>query len=239
MAKRAKNVPAADIDAMIDVFDLVAEFEPTADQPLTVQEIAAELDDKLSENAFDLLDNLADAELIEFERGKVWITREGVTPANARDVATAELNGFEPKSEERKRLEYAVKAAESQDEVMSQAPEHSGKAPEKVAETPVQVAHAVAEAKAVEAVTPKPERLPEIDGLAQFVDAETGDMVYESRNERDGLVLPEPEKVDACPPGVNHNIWDLAHTANTQSARDYWMRQVNAVLHNQAADAPF
>lgn len=239
MAKRAKNVPTVNIDALIEVFDVVAEFEPTADQPLTVQEIAGELGDDLNADAFDLLDNLADAELIEFERGKVWISREGVTPANARDVATAALNGFEPKSEERKRLEYAVKVSESQDMDMSQAPEHSAKAPEKVSETPVQVAHAIAEARAVEAVTPKPKPLPEIDGLSQFIDAETGDMVYESRIERDGLALDAPEEVPPCPQGVNPNIWDHAHTAITAQGRAWAMRQVNAVLHNQSADAPF
>lgn len=91
----------------------------------------------------------------------------------------------------------------------------------------------------VNASTPKPERLPEIDGLSQFIDDETGDMVYESRLLKNGLILPEPSEVPPCPEGVNRNMWDHAHTANTQSGRDWAMRHVNAELHNQSVNAPF
>ena len=71
--------------------------------------------------------------------------------------------------------------------------------------------------------TPKPERLPEIDGLDQFIDAETGDMVYESRIVKMGLALPEPDSIPQRPEGVHPNTWDMAHTAITQSARDWWL----------------
>jgi hypothetical protein len=263
MAKRAKNTPAIDVDALVTVFCTLASFDSSETDPVTVQEMADELDAPLSENAFTLLETLADAELIEFERGKVWISREDVTEENAEDIAVNGLNGFEPKSDSRKRLEYAVKVAESQDAVMAQAPEFTNP-------TPVEVAHAIATENAVKAVTPviaengekvtipvdfddpskgrreldaskgerviseetitvkvtpKPERLPEIDGLDQFIDAETGDMVYESRIVKMGLALPEPDSIPERPEGVNANTWDMAHTAITQSARDYWLRK--------------
>ena len=74
--------------------------------------------------------------------------------------------------------------------------------------------------------TPKPERLPEIDGLDQFVDDESGDMVYESRIVKMGLALPEPDSIPQRPEGVNPNMWDHAHTAITQQGRDWAMRQI-------------
>lgn len=251
MAKRAKNTPAVDIDALVTVFCTLAQFDSSETDPVSVQEMADELDAPLSENAFTLLEDLADAELIEFERGKVWISREDVTEENAEDIAVNALNGFEPKSDARKRLEYAVKVAESQDMDYSQSPKHSGKTVEP-AKVPVIAADGTAVTVPVDPendpkgprreldaskgerliseetitvkATPKPERLPEIDGLDQFIDAETGDMVYESRIVKMGLALPEPDSIPERPEGVNPNTWDMAHTAITQSARDYWAR---------------
>lgn len=74
--------------------------------------------------------------------------------------------------------------------------------------------------------TLEPKRLPEIDGLDQFIDAETGDMVYESRIVKMGLALPEPDSIPKRPEGVNPNMWDHAHTAITQQGRDWAMRQI-------------
>lgn len=288
MAKRAKNVPAVDVDALVTVFCTLAQFDSSETDPVSVQEMADELDAPLSENAFSLLENLADAELIEFERGKVWISRDDVTETNAEDIAVNALNGFEPKSDARKRLEYAVKVAESQDMDFSQSPKHSGKTVEP-AKTPViaadgkpvtvpvdpennpkgarreldaskgerlikeeRVSDIVASirkdapktADAVQALADKlktlePKRLPEIDGLDQFIDAETGDMVYESRIHKMGLALPEPDSIPERPEGVHPHTWDMAHTAITQSARDYWARvaeeQRKAHAENAAA----
>ena len=292
MAKRAKNVPAVDVDALVTVFCTLAQFDSSETDPVSVQEMADELDAPLSENAFTLLETLADAELIEFERGKVWISRDDVTETNAEDIAVNALNGFEPKSDARKRLEYAVKVAESQDAVMSQAPEFTNP-------TPVEVAHALATENAVKAVTPviaengekvtipvdfddpskgrreldaskgerlisedtfkvsapktekaiqeladkikeltvKPERLPEIDGLDQFIDDESGDMVYESRIHKMGLALPEPDSIPERPEGVHPNTWDMAHTAITQSARDHWLKVAKAQEDAHKANA--
>lgn len=92
-------------------------------------------------------------------------------------------------------------------------------------------------------VAPAPERLPEIDGLDQFIDAETGDMVYESRIVKNGLALDAPSEIPERPAGVHPNTWDLAHTAITQTARDYWTKraddQAAEYTMNNGAPAPF
>jgi hypothetical protein len=91
--------------------------------------------------------------------------------------------------------------------------------------------------------TTKPERLPEIDGLDQFIDDETGAMVYESRIAKVGLWLDEPESVPALPEGVNPNTWNAAHTAATQTARDWYLARVKTQQEehkiNEGAPAPF
>jgi len=97
-------------------------------------------------------------------------------------------------------------------------------------------------ADAVEALAEKlktltPVRLPEIDGLDQFIDAETGDMVYESRIVKSGLALDEPNEIPERPEGVNANTWDMAHTAITQSARDYWLKVAKAQEDAHTVDA--
>jgi hypothetical protein len=285
MAKRGtkNDVPAVDTAKLVGLFSTLVEFEASEEAPVTVQEMS----DEIGENAFDLLGILADAELVEFERGNVWIIVPDISAENAVNIARNALDGVVPtvKAEPKKltakeqdyadRTAYAARVAESQDMDLSQAPEFTGKPAEvsyddldseiTPAEIPVIAADGtkvtvpvdpetdpkgprreldaakgeklIAEETITVKVAPKP--LPEIKGLDQFIDAETGDMVYESSILKNGLALDEPESVEPCPKGVNPNIWDLAHTAITQSARDYWMRQVNAVLHNQSADAPF
>jgi hypothetical protein len=90
-------------------------------------------------------------------------------------------------------------------------------------------------------LAPKP--LPVIDGLDQFIDDETGDMVYESRIVKSGLALDEPSEIPPTPEGVNANTWHMAHAAITQSARDWWTRQAEQQAEefkiNKGAPAPF
>jgi hypothetical protein len=87
-----------------------------------------------------------------------------------------------------------------------------------------------------------PAALPD-KGLDQFIDGETGDMVYESAIEKNGLKLDEPSEVLPCPAGVNANVWDLANTAITQTARDYWAKiakqDAEEYAANNGAPAPF
>jgi len=90
-------------------------------------------------------------------------------------------------------------------------------------------------------LSPKP--LPVIDGLDQFIDDETGDMVYESRIVKSGLALDEPSEIPPTPEGVNRNTWLAAHDAITQSARDWYMARAKAQEEefkiNKGAPAPF
>ena len=96
-------------------------------------------------------------------------------------------------------------------------------------------------ANKLESLSPK--ALPVIDGLDQFIDAETGDMVYESRIVKSGLALDEPSEIPPTPEGVNANTWNMAHTAITQTARNYWAKraeeQAEEFKINKGAPAPF
>lgn len=297
MAKRGKNAPTVDIDALVTVFCTLAQFDSSETDPVSVSEMADELDAPLNENAFALLEDLADAELIEFERGKVWVSRDDVTEENAEDIAVNALNSFEPKSDARKRLKYATAVSASQEEgaqhlhPMADArpsvaavepakvpviaadgtavtvpvdPENDPKGPRReldaakgeklLSEEKVSAAIAAIRkdapktADAVAALVEKlktlpPVRLPEIDGLDQFIDDETGDMVYESRIVKSGLALDEPDSIPECPAGVHPNVWDLANTALTASARAYWSRvaatQASEYVTNNGQPAPF
>lgn len=102
--------------------------------------------------------------------------------------------------------------------------------------------------KAIQALADKleslsPKALPVIDGLDQFIDAETGDMVYESRIVKSGLALDEPSEIPPTPEGVNANTWHMAHAAITESARAYWLKraeeQAEEFKINKGAPAPF
>jgi hypothetical protein len=211
-----------------------------------------------------------------------FILTPDVTAENAESIAQEALKGFTPPkpvaatkadqertegvqrimskveakkvkdAEARERLEYAVRAAESQDGVISQAPEFTAETLElpthlegsgNVNEEWVSLSvDAPKVAAAVEALIEKLKTLPD-KGLDQFVDAETGDMVYESSIEKNGLKLDEPSEVLPCPAGVNANVWDLANTAITQTARDYWAKiakqDAEEYAANNGAPAPF
>lgn len=364
MAKRpVKDVLTVDIDALVTVFTTLASFDSSESEPVSVQEMAAELNAPLNENAFALLKMLADAELIEFESGNVWISREDVTEENAEDVAVNALNGSVPASDEPKKLtakeqaykertayNAAVAASQEPDsqhlhpmedtqgqrktvtvemthndgsivtQEVNVIPVESSETdqrrkegikrimdqvkPEFKAQTPVIAADGtavtvpvdpendpkgprreldaskgerliledkvsdiiknirkddarpvipadsilqtdyvalmvepakvpvIAEETITVKATPKP--LPVIEGLDQFIDAGTGDMVYESRIVKNGLALPEPDSIPERPAGVHRNTWDLAHTAITQTARDYWMRKANEEMATYA-----
>lgn len=281
MAKRAKNVPAVDADALVTVFVTLASFDSSETEPVSVQEMADELDAPHNENAFTLLETLADAELIEFERGKVWISREDVTETNAEDIAVNALNGFtpvapvEPKKLTQKEQDYKERTAYNAAVAASQEPGAQHLHPmittdyvALMAETPVIAENGENVTIPVdfddpskgrreldaskgerliseEIITVKvtPARLPEIAGLDQFIDAETGDMVYESRIVKSGLALDEPSEIPPTPEGVNANTWHMAHAAITQSARAYWLKraeeQAEEFKINKGAPAPF
>lgn len=177
----------------------------------------------------------------------------GYVPEPATVATKAVPSKAEKDAEARARLEYATRVAESQEEGAQHLHPMPDARPVTPAEIPVKAEdgstvtipvdfddpskgrreldaakgeRVISEDTITVKVTPKPERLPEIDGLDQFVDAETGDMVYESRIVKMGLALPEPDSIPKRPEGVNPNMWDHAHTAITQQGRDWAMRQI-------------
>lgn len=95
----------------------------------------------------------------------------------------------------------------------------------------------------VRTVIPSPSPVVTDKGLAQFLDDETGEMVFESAIMKNGLWLDEPETIPERPAGVNFNTWDLAHTAVTQTARDWHMaravEQAEEFKINKGQPAPF
>jgi hypothetical protein len=265
----------------VEAFVALQTFEATEANPVSNGDLAD--DQKWDHTAtFNALEILADAELVDSHgRGLTtewFILTPDVTAENAESIAQEALKGFtapkpveatkvkqskvEKEAEAREQLEYATRAAESQDGLMSQAPEFTGKAVEPViaenGETvtiPVDFDDPSKGRRELDAskgekllsedvITVKvtPQRLPD-KGLDQFIDAETGDMVYESSIEKNGLKLDEPSEVLPCPAGVNANVWDLANTAITQTARDYWAKiakqDAEEYAANNGAPAPF
>jgi hypothetical protein len=250
MAKRAK-VETTEIDSekLVTVFCTLASFDQSEESPVTVQEMS----DELGENAFPSLETLADADLIGFERGKVWISVPDVSEENAESIAREALANFVPTVPEtprkltpqqeacKARTEYSTSAAESQDALLSQSPEHTGTQTVVPAETPVQDAEGNNVTVPVDFDDPSQGRR-ELDaskgervigestfiartpdkGLSQYKDEETGELVYESAIDKQGLALEEPEAVPMCPEGVNPNTWFMAHSAITATARNWW-----------------
>jgi hypothetical protein len=79
--------------------------------------------------------------------------------------------------------------------------------------------------------------------LANKLKAMHDDTEHDSSIDKHGLALEAPDSVPAVPEGVNSNVWHLAHSAVTQTARDWWAekaeRQINAHKNNQPENAPF
>lgn len=274
MARRPKTVEQNDNQTaeLIKAFVTLESFGVTQDDPVSTTDFALEMGVTDAE-AFNLLDKLADAELVDAAgRGLTaewWINVPDVSSENAESIAREGLNASvsvvetpkrarrtkaeieADKAEYSARTSYSAAVSASQEEgaqhlhpMMDTRPVVKAVEPIKGADgenVTVPVSEGSTERRELDAsqgerviseetitvkVTPKPERLPEIDGLDQFIDDETGDMVYESRLLKAGLILDTPEAVPPCPDGVNPNMWDHAHTAHTQSGRDWALRQI-------------
>jgi hypothetical protein len=198
--------------------------------------------------ANNVLVELSNDDLVEIKDG-MWIA-----------LPTEDWQQETEQDEARARLEYAVRAAETQDEVMSQSPKVQARDKDLKAAEPIQAADGTTvtvpvdfddlskgrreldaskgerllseDTYTVRTVIPQPDK-----GLAQFKDEETGDMVFESSIIKNGLALDEPSEIPPLPAGVNRNVWELAHSAITQTARDYWRRQATAAMEEFAMNA--
>lgn len=152
----------------------------------------------------------------------------------------------------RERTEYGARVAESQDAVMSQIP--------------TEVAHAIATERAVKAVTPVvaadgtnvtiPVDFNDPSKGRRELDASQGERLIGEDDMREVVATwtptfsePKnepyegPETLPAVPAGVTENTWFMAHCADTESARTWWMARATAQEEehklNQGEPAPF
>lgn len=275
------------------ILESLTAWNSSEHDPASIAEIAGELEAEDME-VFNTLNKLEDAgKVTGIGRGldSKWFlgkseesTETAPVPTPAERVKRKRRTRAEieaDKAEERKRLEYSVRSAESQDMIMSQAPEHM----EPKNGTPVPHAEFTSEG-----VKPLPAETPVVteDGETVTVpvdfddpskgrrelDAAKGERVlsedtYRVRNrdkeradyvqafaleapqtmeevqalirklqgllpqeETEGfsVIFHEPKngpalddvEIPALPAGVSPNVWELAYTANTESAREHW-----------------
>lgn len=261
--KTVATKPEIDLTAL---FVMLAEFDSTQDNPTTTEELIGELGE--SETAvFNALEVLADAELIDSvadgSRGlkcKWFINVPDVSADNAESIAREALATTTfgkvaetpkrtrrtkaqiaaDKQTERERTEYAARLAESQDAVMSQAPSVVP------AETPVEASDGTNVTVPVD-----PENDPE--GPRRELDASQGekvigeddmrDVIADMRREDTALGNALREALPAVPEGVTENTWFMAHAADTETGRTWWMARAEAQMEeyklNQGEPAPF
>jgi len=231
MASRTK-VQSVEIDGtdLVALFVTVVEFSPTEESPVTVQE----LDDETGQSTFDALNILADAELIGFERGNVWVAIPDVSETNAQQTAydalmTHPLPPAEaPKPKRATKAKAPIVPSPQLDETYT-LNENS-----EIVET-VTVPRMVEAKEAGKIMDEIVEKLLD----AEFPETWTPTF-EESKIAED---FEAPETLPAVPAGVSENTWFMAHCANTESARAWWMAkadaQINAHKLNQPEVAPF
>lgn len=251
MASRTK-VQSVEIDGidLVALFVTVVEFSPTEESPVTVQE----LDDETGQSTFDALNILADAELIGFERGNVWVVIPDVSEANASQTAYDALMTHPLPPVEAPKPKRATKAKAPVEVVLPNpddaSPANKGwiakaQQPVKAADgTNVTVPVSEDSEERRELDASKGERLISEDLMSDVIQnlmEETWIPTFdESKITED---FEAPEMLPAIPVGVSENTWFMAHCANTESARAWWSAkadaQINAHNLNQPEVAPF
>lgn len=262
MATRKTEAPEFDL---IGLFVKLVEFNPTKEEPVSVQE----MDSETGESTFQALGALADAELIEFERGNVWLNVPDVSAENAADTAREALSGTivvetpkpkrtrrtkaqmeEDKIAERERLEYSTSVAASQEPgsqhlhpmedarpIESQSPDYTDGAladlavmsngePPQDASDPKQNGTVVGEDDMMEVAARIAKRAQEIHATADSIVVNMApEMWTPSYEEAKNEPYEGPESIPAVPDGVRNNTWFMAHYADTETARSWWMRK--------------
>lgn len=241
MASRTK-VQSVEIDGtdLVALFVTVVEFSPTEESPVTVQE----LDDETGQSTFDALNILADAELIGFERGNVWVAIPDVSETNAQQTAYDALMTHPLPPAEAPKPKRAAKA---------KAPVVPAVEPVKAADgTNVTVPVSEDSEERRELDASKGERLIGEDtftlqaganAVVKFLDVSEETWIPTFEESKITEDFEAPETLPAVPAGVSENTWFMAHCANTESARAWWMAkadaQINAHNLNQPEVAPF
>jgi len=231
MASRTK-VQSVEIDGtdLVALFVTVVEFSPTEESPVTVQE----LDDETGQSTFDALNILADAELIGFERGNVWVAIPDVSETNAQQTAydalmTHPLPPAEaPKPKRATKAKAPIVPSPQLDEIYTLT-ENS-----EIVET-VTIPRMVEAKEAGKIMDEIVEKLLDAEFPETWTPTFEGSKITED--------FEAPETLPAVPAGVSENTWFMVHCANTESARAWWMAkadaQINAHKLNQPEVAPF
>ncbi|APC46286.1 hypothetical protein HWB05_gp024 [Streptomyces phage BRock] len=194
---------------------------------LTPVEIAGEIDGATDKEVFDLLNTMEDA-------GKVTGEGRGLTskwsiggapenpvqaPAKPKRTRRTKAEMEAARKEAAERTAYNARVAETQDMDMSQSAESAldvmakGEAPSDTVTTLPSAASLLGEGQSLTIPTPP---------VAEPVKPRTVRLeIHEPKNgECPGNDIPE------CPEWCPVNVWELAHDANTESARNYWGKRV-------------
>lgn len=227
----ARNSKNSDAQRQAKILAWLSEF----DGGVSVQEVAEEFgiaeltanNDLVALNHADKIDIVEGMWVLSGEAETPVPTPEPVTeaPEQSKRHRRTKAEMEAAREEERKRTEYAARAAESQDAVMSQAPEHTGKhakpavEPVKAADgTNVTVPVSEGSTERRELDASKGERLISEDFIPSFEESKITEEFV------------PPTMIPAVPAGVNENTWVMAYYANTASARAWWMAKAKAQM---------
>lgn len=218
---------------------------------VSIQEVGAEfgISDVVANNA---LVEMSNDDLIDTVAGGMWaviapkaaeaapVKDETPAPAPKRTRRTkAQMEA--DKAEERERLEYATRAAETQDEVMSQSPQvqqRDADLTEAVQSAPKHAKPVQEAEEPVKAADGTNVTVPVSEGSEERreLDAAKGERVI-SEDWIPGFVEPKnveeftpPTILPAVPAGVTENTWFMAHCADTKAARTWWMTRAQAQM---------
>jgi len=296
--RKAKGIIVNGVD-LTELFSTLVELAPTEEEPVTVDEMNAEMG---GENTFEALSVLADAELVDFDRaGKLWLTVPDVSLDNAESILreALETSSFEPSVVPTKAAEYAERTKYNADVAASQEDggqhlhpmpdarprmveaREAGKIMDEIVEKLVDEAYSAQTpviAENGEKITipvdfddPSKGRRELDASKGERLLGETSYTVSDMRREdmalgtaiREALsTMPAiatwtptfheskiteefevPEVLPAVPDGVTENTWFMAHAADTETGRAWWMRkaeaQMNAFNLSQPEVAPF
>jgi hypothetical protein len=251
-ARKAKAAPVVETvsneDKLVRLFVILEAFESTEENATSTDDVTAEYKTLHGVSIpgteiFGLLNELAEAKIIDGERGQWWITVPDVTEANAESIAREYLSGSvetPAKTEARERLEYATRLAESQDGLMSQSPVvQAAVNPSEATDEPFYSPDAAADFAIMGKGEPAPEdtqtgltRQQIASELPSVILVNGPAMMEETPNKPAPVGTDETERPvfeptvheyvfeGRCPPapmGVPQNLWDMSFEANNST----------------------
>lgn len=216
-----------------EILSVLKSFPDTA---LTPNEIAGELKSDITETeVFNILNTMEDAGSVSGEgRGLTSKWSIGGTvetpvqaPAKPKRTRRTKAEMEAAREEERKRTEYNARVAETQDMDHAQSPTVQALSIELPKDEPV----TILDTPPTGTVTVMPSAASLL-GVSPSLTIPAAP-VEPVKPKTVTLEIHEPKNgpcpgndVPPCPEWCNPNVWELAHDANTESARAYWSRKV-------------